>query len=350
MNAAGRLKNLTFAIIAVFLGLFSIWAAAALYFDLPVQALRIPAAIVYLLAVLAAYFLVPPMWPRLLAILALFLLVLICWLSIKPSNDRVWQADVAQTAWAELDGDSVTIHNDRVCDYRSQFDYSCSWKDKQIKLSEIRGIDIFVVYWGSSWIAHPIASFQIGDHDHVAFSIETRKEKDEHYTAIRGFFRSYELIYTVAPESDLVRLRTNFRKGARGQGEDVYLYHTTAGPAWSRLLFLAYLYRINELREHPEWYNAVTSNCTTNIFTERAAADNFVRVPTTPLKKMLNKFDWRILLNGKGDKMEYQRGDLFTGGLSFEDLRRQAYINPVARATQDKDNYSDRIRSGRVGF
>jgi hypothetical protein len=348
---AGHLKKLSFIAITIVLGLAMFWAAAALYFDVPVPALRIPAAIVYLLAVAAAYFLIPPLWSRVLASLALFLMVLLWWRGIKPSNDRIWQTDVAQTAWAALDGDWVTIHNYRQCDYRSEFDYTCSWTNKHIRLSEIRGIDIFVVYWGSHWIAHPIASFQIGDHDHIAFSIETRKEEHERYAAIRGFFRSYELIYTVAPESDLVRLRTNFRKGAHRQGEDVYLYRTTAGPAWSRLLFLAYIYRINELHERAEWYNAITSNCTTNIFTERAAADNFVRVPTTPLKKLLNKFDWRILLNGKGDKMEYQRGDLFTGGLSFEDLRRQAYINPVARETQDPKGYSERIRrAGRVGF
>jgi hypothetical protein len=347
---AGPLKKLLSIAITVLLALATLWAAAALYFDFPVRALRIPATIVYLLAVAVAAFLLPPEWPRVLASLALFVVVLLWWRGINPSNDRIWQADVAQTAWAALDGDSVTIHNYRQCDYRSEFDYTCSWTDKHVKLSEIRGIDIFIVYWGSSWIAHPIASFQIGDHDHVAFSIETRKEEHQRYTPIRGFFRSYELIYTVAPESDLVRLRTNFRKGARGQGEDVYLYRTTAGPDWSRLLFLAYIYRINELHAQAEWYNAITSNCTTNIFTERAAADNFVRVPTTPLKKLVNKFDWRILLNGKGDKMEYQRGDLFTGRLSFEDLRRQAYINPAARKTQDPGGFSERIRAGKVGF
>jgi len=34
----------------------------------------------------------------------------------QTSNDRTWQADVAQTAWAELDGDWVTIHNYRQCE------------------------------------------------------------------------------------------------------------------------------------------------------------------------------------------------------------------------------------------
>ena len=337
-------------LLVVLLALATLWAASALYFDLRTPWLRVPAAALYLMLDAAAIFLLPTFQARAIGVFVDFLLVLIWWRSIKPSNERIWKPDVAQTAWAEMDGDIVTIHNFRVCEYRKEFDYDCRWVDKQIKLSEIRGIDLFVTYWGSSWIAHPITSFQIGENDQVAFSIELRKELRERYYPIRGFFRSYELFYAVAPEENLVRLRTNIRRGAQGQGEDVYLYRTTAGPDWSRLLFLAYIYRINELHRRAEWYNAVTRNCTTNIFNERNAADNFVRQPSSLLVKLLNRFDWRILLNGKGDKMEYQRGDLETGGLSFAELKRQAYINPVARQIQGPKDFSERIRKGRVGF
>ncbi len=336
--------------IDVGLALSAIWAAAALYFDLRPPIVRIPATVLYVALELGAFLAIHSFWPRSLVCFAGFAAVLLWWLSLKPSNERVWQADVAQTAWAEIDGDRVTIHNYRRCEYRAEFDYTCTWETKVVLLSEIRGIDLFVTYWGSDWIAHPITSFQVGERDHVAFSIELRKQKHERYSPIRGFFRNYGLIYTVAPEADLVRLRTNFRKGARRQGEDVYLYRTVAGPDWSRLLFLAYIRRINELHREAEWYNAITRNCTTNIFSERAAADSFDPVPADSERKVLNRFDWRILLNGKGDKMEYQRGDLVTGGLSFEDLRTQAYINPVARAMPDADGFSERIRENRVGF
>jgi len=340
---------LTIAVTLV-LALCTLWAAAALYFDVRIAALRISAAILYVALVVGAFVFIEPFWPRMLLCFALFAGVLLWWLTIKPSNDRVWQADVEHAARAEIDSDQVTIHNYRHCEYRAEFDYTCRWESKVVKLSEIRGIDLFITYWGSDWIAHPITSFQVGENDHVAFSIEIRKEKHERYSAIRGFFRSYELIYTVAPEVDLVRLRTNFRKGARRQGEDVYLYRTTAGADWSRLLFLAYIRRINELNRRPEWYNAITRNCTTNIFTERAAADSFDPVPNHTDRNLLNKFDWRILLNGKGDKMEYQRGDLVTGGLSFEELKKQAHINPVARAMKEAEGFSERVRENRVGF
>ncbi len=77
------------------------------------------------------------------------------WLTLKPSNDRAWQPDVAQTAWAEIDGDHVTIHNVRNCDYRTEGDYTPRWETRSFDLSQIRGMDIFFTYWGSPWIAHP---------------------------------------------------------------------------------------------------------------------------------------------------------------------------------------------------
>ena len=113
-----------------------------------------------------------------------------------------------------------------------------------MKLSDLRGIDISITYWGSAYIAHPIVSFWFGGDNYVAASIETRKEVGEGYSAVRGFFRQYELIYLFADERDIVRLRTNFRTG-----EDVYLYRTIAKPEWARKLFIEYIRQANLLRE-----------------------------------------------------------------------------------------------------
>jgi len=44
------------------------------------------------------------------------------------------------------------------------------------------------------------------------FLIEARKELNEDYSTIKGFFRQYELTYIVADERDVIRLRTNYRK------------------------------------------------------------------------------------------------------------------------------------------
>jgi hypothetical protein len=40
-------------------------------------------------------------------------------------------------------------------------------------------------------------SFGFAEEDYVAISIETRKERTEDYSSIKGFSKQYELIYVV---------------------------------------------------------------------------------------------------------------------------------------------------------
>ncbi len=315
--------------------LLTIWALAALAIDLP-AALRYPVAALYLILVGIAVWTARGTFRRLSICLAGFLVVLAWWLSLKPSNNRQWQADVDRTPWVVVDGDQVTIHNFRNCFYRAEVDYTCDWLTKTVFLSQLRGVDLAITYWGSSYIAHPIVSFQFGDGNYVAGSIETRKEVGEGYSAILGFFRQYELIYIFADERDVIRLRTNFR-----HGEDVYLFHTTAGPEWARKLFLEYAARANQLHRRPEWYNALTSNCTTNIFHEMALIGHLPAGST--------RYDWRILLNGRGDEMLYKGGNL-AGNLPFPELKEDAHINQAAHAANEDPKFSLRIRAGRPGF
>src|SRR5258706_12353321 len=105
-----------------------------------------------------------------------------------------------------------------------------------------------------------MVSFGFEDGRYVCISIETRKEKGEAYSALKGFFRQFELTYIFADERDLARLRTNYR-----QGEDAYLYRLRGTPEQAQAIFLDYVRRANSLHERPEGYNALTINCTPNI-------------------------------------------------------------------------------------
>ncbi len=144
-----------------------------------------------------------------------------------------------------------------------------SGRPRSFDLANLSGIDLFITWWGPTLIAHPIVSFDFGPQGHVPMSIETRDVVGQSYSAIRGFFRQYALIYIVSDERDVVRLRTNFRKD-----EEVYIFRTTVKPEFSRKVFLDYLQRVNDLHNKPEWYNAVTNNCTTNIDVSASQAQN----------------------------------------------------------------------------
>jgi hypothetical protein len=312
----------------------NLWAAAAISFDSPLASLQVPVAVLYLISILAALLFLRRSHKGLILAFAGFALVVGWWLSMKPSSERDWKPDYAKSAEAEINGDLVTIQNIRNCDYRTELDYSCQWNARSYKLSNLRGVDLFITFWGSPWIAHPISSFDFGEQGRVAISIETRQVVGQSYSAVRGFFHQYTLAYVVSDERDVVRLRTNYRKG-----EDVYLYRTTASPALARKLFLDYMMRVNSLHQRPEWYNALTNNCTTNIAVSAAEASD-IRI----------RLDWRILLNGKMDEMLYEHDRLVTDGRPFAALKEQAHINDAAKAAAESPDFSTLVRKGRIGF
>jgi hypothetical protein len=64
---------------------------------------------------------------------------------------------VAQLAWADIHGDEVTLHNVRNCDCRSETDYAPRWATRKARIPQTTGLDLAINYWGSPWMAHPIA-------------------------------------------------------------------------------------------------------------------------------------------------------------------------------------------------
>jgi hypothetical protein len=263
---------------------------------------------------------------------SVFALVLAWWLVLPPSNDRDWQPDVARLPSADITGSTVTIHNIRNCDYRSENDYVVRYYDRTFNLESVRSMDLFLVDWGMPHIAHTMLSFGFDKDEYVCFSIETRKKKGEQYSSVRGLFKQYELITVVADERDVVRLRTNYRIG-----EDVYLYRLKASPELIRPVFLDYLRSVNMLSGRPEWYNALTANCTTDIWKHI--------VPYYPKAT----FDWRILASGHVDEMAYELGTV-DQTLPFQELKRRSRINERSKAAGRTEAFSKIIRNGLPGF
>jgi Domain of unknown function (DUF4105) len=328
------LIGLGLALVWLVLAMLSLWAMAAVYIDVRLSVLRLPLTILYaviLVAILVKYKL---HLQSMLLFFGCFCLVLAWWLHLKPTNTADWQADVDRPAWVQLDGDQVIIHNLRNCDYRTETDYSNCWSDRTVNLSDLRGVDLFFTTWGVPWIGHPIVSFWFGDNRHVAFSIEARYKGGQTYSAILGFFRQYELIFVVAEERDVIRLRTNFRKD-----EEVFLYRASMGPDSARAIFLTYVRYLNHLKDHPEWYNALTRNCTTTLDKQISS-------------KVVNPQPWnyQFLVNGTLDELLYDRGRLVTDGLPFKDLKSGANINKIAKAADKDPDFSAIVRTNRPGF
>ena len=99
----------------------------------------------------------------------------------------------------------VTVHNIRNFSYRRETDYTPAWYDKTYDLRQLEGVDLVATYWMGPAVAHIFLSFAFAGGDHLAVSIETRKERGEGYSTVRGFFRQYELYYVVADVRDVLR-------------------------------------------------------------------------------------------------------------------------------------------------
>jgi hypothetical protein len=305
------------------------WAFGALWFDFPQASMRPWPAVIFGGVVLLVPFLLRPRWRAKMVIVVMILLVMTWWFTLQPRQYREWKTEVALIPHAVIEGDIVTIHNVRNFDYRTETDFTPRYDLRRLDLKNLKGVDVFINYWGSPYMAHPIVSYDFGKDGRVCFSIETRPEKGEAYSALGGLYRQFELTYVVADERDVIRVRSNYRKG-----EDVYLYRLKAPLV--KESFMEYIRTINELHETPRWYNAITNNCTTAIRHQRAANE---RAP----------WDWRMLVNGFGDELLYERKGIDTS-LPFAELKKLSHINDRAKAADQDPDFSEKIRVGLPGM
>ncbi len=246
----------------------------------------------------------------------------------KPSNDRVWNNDQKVLPYAEINGNLITIHNIRNFTYASKTDYKENYYDKTFDLNTLQGVwYVLEPFEGLPGSAHTFLSFEFENNQFLAISIEIRKEKGESFNPIKGIFNQYELTYVIADERDVVKLRSNYRKDA------VYVYPAKSTKEGSKQLFLDMIARANALREHPEFYNTVTSNCTTNIVKHI----NKVSPQNIPF------FTLQAVFPKHSDRIAYELGLLNTN-LSFEESKNRYYINDKAIKYADDENFSVKIR------
>jgi hypothetical protein len=302
------------------------WATLAIYYsNLPWAWLRLGLAAIF--AAFAIWLLWISRWRyRSAAFMALFLAVVGWWLSILPSHDRNWRPEVAVMPRAIIDGDRVRITGVRNFDYRSRNDFTPRYEERELRLSDVTGLDFYVSYWSEGLVGHTFLSFLFKDALPLSISIETRPEVGEGFDPIASLFKQFELIYIVGDERDLVGVRTTHRR------ETVYLYRLNTSADDARRLLLIYLARINELADRPEFYHLLSNSCTINIIRYANAAGR------------AGRFDIRHFFNGLIDSYLYHSGRVDTT-LPFEELRRRSLINDVAQAADGASDFSQRIRA-----
>lgn len=301
----------------------ALWTAGAIYFDLGDRVgFRWPLALGWLAGCIALFALWQPVWQPFLVFVALFAAFFVWWLRIKPSQHRDWDDTVKRLPHADVSGDIVRIHNVWQHDYRTFTAFTPNHVIRTLHLSNLVAADLLLFYWGSPWMSHPVLCFDFGPDGRVCFSIEVRFRKGQKYALLPSLYRQQEITVIVTDEYDAIARRTKY-------GTDTgYLYRLTASADHLKTMFLDYLTAVNHLNKTPHWYHGLCANCTTT----------FYRLPNSR-----PRCDWRVLLNGRFDRLLYDRGALDTS-VPFDVLKKAAFLNAVVKDAP-RDGFGDHIRA-----
>lgn len=247
---------------------------------------------------------------------------------ISPSNSRGWKPEHAVMPSAEFNGNTVHVQNIRNFSYQSADEFTPDYYDGTFDLNKIESVWFVLSPFVPGWRgpAHSFLSFGFSDSQFVCISVEARKEQGESYSILKGLVNSYELIYVIGDERDLIGLRAVY------WDDPVYVFPIKTGKDRIRALFVDMLERANKLKQAPEFYNTLTSSCTTNLY-EHADKLN-------PNKW---SFSWKLILPGYADELIYDKGILDTE-LSLEESRKRFRVNDLAKQLIMSSNFSLGIR------
>jgi len=241
-------------------------------------------------------------------------------LSKKPSLSRNWSPDQAVMPSVEFHGaDKLHIKNIRDIHYRTIRDYDLKYFDKEISLRDVETAWLAISPFGGPGAAHAFLSFGLKDGSYIAVSIEIRRKKGQSFSPVKAFTRQFEIMYVIAAETDVIRLRTNCTKYI------VRLFPIQAEKKLIQSVFLDVVKRADKLGKTPEFYNTIWNNCTTNIIKHTRRFS----------QKPIPLWNFRYLFPESLDKIAH-RLNIIDTHLTYEDARDHFDITELAEASGEK--------------
>ena len=250
-----------------------------------------------------------PLRPAILSIFAILALGSLANMLSPPRQDRHWYPYLSHTPHVEITDAGFTVSP--VSDWSYEFDRET---DTTYLDSASYNFDQLRRVWfmlepqpGSQLAAHTLLLFEFEGDRLLGLTIEARREEGEGYSALRGQFNAFELIYIWATARDLLVRR------AVMLDHEVFVYPVNISEAQSRTLLTRLLERSRSLEHAPRYYNTVVSNCTNEL----AKAAGFHWAPA-------------YVLTGRSDEYLYRRGIL--PGANFAEAHARSDMTTFIQA------------------
>jgi len=197
----------------------------------------------------------------LIGAVVVFILFLVYIATRTPSHEKDGEMFSQKTPTAAVRVQEITLHNVRNWNYTDTETTSREWIDAVT----IKPEDIKTIWFGFSGFSkfkaagHTFLSFELQSGEVYTLSVEARREKGETYSAFKGLFNKYELLYGWGTERDYVGVRVHRAK----QPVEIYPLQLTQEEAAA--VFIAVADETRRVAEKPRFYNTITSNCTNEL-------------------------------------------------------------------------------------
>lgn len=217
-------------------------------------------------------------------VLVAALLAAVCWALFavalrQPRHDRDWEFGFEELPSVTIVGEQVSIAHLR--DYRLAGDGQVTphFVDRAFRLDAVERawflVEPFSVFPfdDAGGMAHTYFAFDIAGQEPVTVSVEARRERGERFSAVLGALNEFELMYIWATEQDTTGKRVVQER------HDVYMFPLLISREALTALFVRMATRTAEIERRPEFYNSLTSNCTSEL----ALAANAARPGAIPV-------------------------------------------------------------------
>lgn len=229
-----------------------------------------------------------------------------------PRQDRDWYPYLSHTPQVEISDTSFSVAP--VSDWSYVFERETSTTylpSASYDFDQLRAVWFMLEPQpGSQLAAHTLLLFEFEGDRLLGLTIEARREQGEEYSALRGQFNAFELIYIWATARDLLVRRATMLD------HEVFVYPVSITDEQNRNLLRRLLARSQSLSHTPRYYNTVVSNCTNEL----AKAAGFHWAPA-------------YIFTGRSDEYLYRRGII--PGASFEQAHARSDMTEFIQALNE---------------